>query len=314
MNSALIIGSEGQDGRLLKLFLNEKAYDEVWGLGREECRHPEGLKGYLRFDLANGDFNKLESFFREKQVSEVYYLAAFHHSSQEKESSESLRLIDISVKVNQTAFIKILDILRSHSPRTRVFYASSSLIFSGSEGPVQDESTPVRPDCVYSLTKHAAMDAAAYYRSAHGLFVSIGILYNHESVFRDDRFLSKHIVNQTRKLLAKEITVIRVGDLSAITDWGYALDYAEAMQHIVRLETPDTFIISSGKGHTVQDWFEVLFAHLGMDWRQYVVEDRSIIIRKKPTLIGNNNKLLSTGWSPKVSFEDMVVRMYNNNI
>jgi GDPmannose 4,6-dehydratase len=195
-----------------------------------------------------------------------------------------------------------------------VFYASSSLIFSGSEGPVQDESTPVRPGCIYSLTKHAAMDAATYYRSAHGLFVSIGVLYNHESAFRDDRFLSKHIINQTRKLLAKEITTIRVGDLSATTDWGYAPDYARAMQHILRLENSDTFIISSGRGHTVQNWFEVLFDHLGLDWRQYVVEDRSIIVRKKPTLIGNNHKLLSTGWSPQVSFEEMVVRMYHNSI
>jgi GDPmannose 4,6-dehydratase len=311
MLKALIIGSEGQDGSLLKLLLKEKGY-EVWGLGRSQNEKPG--ENYLQLDLAGDNFEILEKFIIAQRPREIYYVAAFHQSSQENNAAGNFGFIDKSVRVNQTAFMRVMEICRTHHPGARIFYTSSSLIFSGAKQEVQNENTAPEPRCIYSVTKCASMEAAKFYRAAYDLFVSVGIMYNHESKFRNDYFLSKKIINETRELLSGKRDSITVGDLSATTDWGYAPDYAEAMWHTLQLPAADTYILSSGKGHQVKDWFEVLFKHLGKNWKESVKEDPSLIIRKKPVLIGDNSKLRSTGWAPRVSFEEMVIRMYNNVI
>ncbi len=310
MNKALIIGSEGQDGKLLNLLLTSKGY-EVWGIGRQITPHS---KNYLSFDLATDNFSIIEDHIVKQKPSEIYYVAAFHQSSQEDNKAANFDFIERSIKVNQTGFIQIMEICRTHQPEAKIMYTSSSLIFSGSNNQVQNENTPHEPRCIYSVTKCAAMEAAKYYRSNYNLFVSIGIMYNHESVFRKDYFLSKKIINESKQLIENKIKSITIGDLSAQTDWGYAPDYVEAMWHILQLSISDEYIISSGKTQKVKDWFEVLFKYLNKDWKQFVKEDPSFIIRKKPVLIGDNSKLLATGWKPKVNFEEMVIRMYNNNI
>jgi GDPmannose 4,6-dehydratase len=307
MRKALIIGSAGQDGRLLRKLLEQKKY-EVWGLGRSQPKDPQYD---IQFDLAYDDFGTLADFIRSKKPDEIYYVAAFHHSSQEVLQSKD-NLIARSVAVNQLAFIELLEICRRYHPMAKVIYTSSSLIFAGCGIPVQSEFTPTEPRCIYSVTKCAAMDAAKYYKGTHHLYVSVAIMYNHESKLRKETFLSKIIVDETRRLVNGEIDQIAIGDLSAVTDWGYAPDYVQAMWHILQLQSPDTFIVSTGIGHKVQDWFDVLFQHLDLDWRDSVVEDKTIVSRKKPVLIGDNSKLLNTGWSPETSFEDMVIRIYND--
>jgi GDPmannose 4,6-dehydratase len=311
MKTVLIIGSEGQDGMLIKRLLYRKDY-QLWGLGRSKCRDYFGLTGYLLFDLEKDDYTNLINLIRDKKPDEIYYLAAFHHSSQEKEISDTLNFINKSVKINQIGFINVLEIVKENSPLTKVFYASSSLIYSGCLNPFQTENTLPEPRCIYSASKCGSMDAAKYYRNTHNIFVSVGILYNHESVLRKDYYLSKKIISESRLVKEGKIESITIGDLSALTDWGYAPDYVEAMWHILQLEIPDVYIISSGQPHSVQNWFEVLFEYLNLDWRKYVVEDPSIIIRKKPILIGDNQKLRSSGWSPAFSFKDMVLDMYEN--
>jgi GDPmannose 4,6-dehydratase len=269
------------------------------------------VANYISFDLASDDFSPLVNFIVAHKPDEIYYVAAFHHSSQQVIQPGD-DLIARSVAVNQLAFIQLLEICRTHHPVARIVYTRSSFIFAGSAIPVQTELTPFEPRCIYSVTKCAAMEAAKYYRVAHNLFVSIAIMYNHESKFRKDSFLSKIIINETKRLVASEIDQIVIGDLSAITDWGYAPDYVHALWHILQLPSPDVFIVSSGVGHKVQDWFEVLFQHLSMDWRSVVVEDKSIVSRQKPVLIGDNTKLLNTGWSPQTSFQEMVIRIYQD--
>lgn len=311
MKKALIVGSDGQDGTLLKQLLFEKGYS-VWGLGRRKKPDMSCLQGYLKVDLEQSSYPHLVEFFSHEIPDEVYYLAAFHQSSQEEDIEFKAGVLNRSVQINQTAFINILEIVKSFSPKARIFYASSSLIFSGSANPIQNEGTHPEPRSLYAITKIAAAFAGRFYVAEHGLFVSIGIMYNHESIFRQDHFLSKKIVKQSRQLLNGEINSITVGDLSAVTDWGYAPDYVEAMWHILQLDKPDTFVVSSGTGHRVQDWFEVLFTNIKLSWKEFVKEDKTLLIRKKPTLIGDNGKLLSTGWIPKVSFEEMVMRMFNH--
>ena len=312
MSKALIIGSEGQDGTLLKHLLRSKGYS-VYGLGRSAAYASEELDGYIQMDLAGDEFSNLEEFVKSEKPNEIYYVAAFHRSSQES-GNDDFEFIEKSIKVNQLSFIRVLELCRLYNPKVRIAYTSSSLIFSGTNRLVQDEATPVEPRCVYSMTKSAAMEAAKYYRAEFNLFVSVGIMYNHESYLRNDNFLSKKIINQTRQWFNKEISHVKVGNLTSVTDWGYAPDYVAALWHILQLSTPDTFIISSNSAHQVKDWFDVLFHHLQADWSQAVIEDKSILIREKPVLIGNNQKLLSTGWRPQVTFEEMVLKIYNNII
>jgi len=306
---ALIIGSDGQDGTLLKQQLEAKKY-EVWGLGKDS-KKTNGH--YFPFDLINDDYKVLENFIAHEKPDEIYYVAAFHQSSQDNRITD-FNFIEQSIKVNQIGFINVLEICKSHHPSARILYTSSSLIFSGAGDTIQNEKTTPEPRCIYSVTKCASTQAANYYRNFHNLFVSVGIMYNHESILRKDFFLSKKIVNETRLIVDKKIDKITIGDLAAITDWGYAPDYTEAMWHILQLPKSDVFTISSGVGHKVQDWFDRLAKHLNLDWKKFVIEDPSLIVRKKPILIGDNSKLLSTGWKPKVSFEEMVIRMYNNTI
>jgi GDPmannose 4,6-dehydratase len=312
MKKALIVGSEGQDGTLLKLLLREKGY-AIYGVGRKITSASEQMDGYFSMDLSGVDFSVLQEFIKVEKPNEIYYVAAFHRSSQESGNGD-FSYIEKSISINQLAFVKVLELCRIYNPTTRIVYTSSSLIYSGTKQLIQDETTPVEPRCIYSLTKCAAMEAANYFRGAFNMFISVGIMYNHESSLRNENFLSKKIVNQTRQWFNKEIDVIKIGDLSAVTDWGYAPDYVEALWHILQLPAADTFIISSNNAHKVEDWFDVLFTHLGSNWRQAVIEDKSILSRDKPVLIGNNQKILSTGWAPRVTFKEMVLKIYNNTI
>lgn len=311
MKKALVIGSEGQDGRLLKQLLGSKQY-EVFGIGRTAAKG-EGLVGYLQVDLSGDDFAPIEAFIALEKPAEIYFVAAFHQSSQE-ESSTGFDYAFNYVMVNQLAFIRVLEICRIHHPSARIVYTSSSLVYAGSGVEVQNERTPPAPRCMYSLSKKAASDAAEFYRAHHSMFVSVAIMYNHESSLRSTKFLSKKIVDQARQWMNGELEKIIVADLSSSSDWGYALDYVEALWHILQLPAPDVYIVSSGTSHSVRDWFETLFKYLKKDWREIVKEDSAILIRRKPLLIGDNSKLLATGWRPRVSFEEMVIRMYQNTI
>lgn len=311
--TALIIGSEGQDGTLLKQQLFNRGY-EVYGLGRSANPDRKYLVEYLAFDLFTSDYSVLKSFIRVKQPAEVYYVAAFHHSSQGSGTMQTPDFVDRTLAVNQGGFIKLLDIIREAHPSSRVFYASSSLVFTGCGQAVQNEETKPVPRCIYSLSKAAAVIAAEYYRIEYSLFVSTGIMYNHESILRPPHFLSRRLVEQARSVLAGKPEPIVVGSLTAQTDWGYAPDYVDAMQHILGMDEPNDFIISSGKAHSVSDWLDVLFKGSGIRWQDHVREQPDLIGRKKPLLIGDNRKLVSTGWQPKVGFVEMVNRMYNNII
>ena len=311
MKKALILGSEGQDGTLLKASLLSHEY-KVFGIGKSANLKQD--ESYFQCDLAGDDFSILVNIIREHLPDHIYYLAAYHHSSQDNLASLDSNSVSLSFKVNLSSFVTVLEIVRMFSPATRVFYASSSLIFSTSGTVVQDELTEHKPNCFYSLSKSAVMNAGKMYRENHGLFVSAGILYNHESILRSSGFLSMKIINETHKLLKGETKQIIVGDLSSETDWGYAPDYVEAFFSILQAESPGDFIVASGKAHKVQDWFDVLFTYLKLDWKKYVVVDKSLIKRKKPVLIGNNAKLMALGWRPRVSFEEMVIKLYNGKI
>lgn len=309
MKKALIVGSEGQDGKLLSILLKQKDYI-IHGIGRGESINKQ-LDKYSQIDLNNP--NNIELHLNEK-YDEIYYIAAHHHSSNDSELNNQSTLIFNSYNVNVFSFIKILDYVYNNSIDTRIFYCSSSLIYEGVEQQDQTEETIPKPESIYAITKHNAMQIAKHYRDFYGVYVNIGILYNHESMFRNDNFLSKIIINGVKDIVDATSTKLEIGDLAAKTDWGYASDYVEAMWHLMQLDTSDEYIISSGELKKVEDWLVVLSKNLNFDWSKFVIENPNLLKRKRKILQGNNSKLKKTGWSPKTSFDEMVMKIYNNQI
>lgn len=305
--TAIIIGCKGQDGTFLFELLSNKNY-LVIGIDIDvvQSNQMESLSKKKINILSVKDVNYLISYIK---PDEIYYLAAYHQSSQDNEGQPD-DLIRKSFAVNFNGLVNFLEAIRQYSITTRLFYASSSLIFGNPKQIPQTEETPINPNCVYGITKVAGMQICKYYVENYSVFSSIGILYNHESHLRTENFISQKIISAVKKIKVGLQRELIVGDLNAQADWGYAPDYIEAMCKILQFDDPETFIIATGKTHTVLDWITLAFQKVGLDWTDYVYEDISLIRRKKGVLIGDNSKLYSyTGWKPKTSFEDMVSLM-----
>lgn len=299
---AIIVGSEGQDGRLLYSLLNRQGSD-VAGIGKRTLRDNSGFRAsYVNIMK----FKEVSDFIVTFKPDEVYYLAAFHHSSQDK-MFDNVALFSNSEDVHLTGLVNFLEAIRLHNPSTRLFYAASSHIYKGSNTEIQDESTIVNPSCIYGITKASGLFTCRMFRTEYSVYASVGILYNHESIFRSEKFVSRKIISSTVRIKNGLQDKLLIGDLDAVIDWGYAPDYVKAMQMILELSEPDEFIIASGELHTVREFVVIAFTCLGMDYREYVDEVPEIITKKKYKLIGDPSKIRkSTGWRAKTSFREMI--------
>lgn len=236
---------------------------------------------------------------------EVYYLAARHHSSEEH-PDEGVELRECT-KVHLLGFVNVLEALRKHAPRCRVFYASSSHTFGQPTTPRQDESAPFSPGNPYAVTKVAGAHVCRLYRERYGMHVSVGILYNHESPLRGPRFVSQRIARGARRAEQDPTFRLKLGSLSAVVDWGYAPDFVDAMVRIVAEPLPDDYVVATGEPHTVRDFVEAAFGFVGRDWRDHVEESQGAAAPSRGTLVGDASKLRArTGWAPTVTFEKMV--------
>lgn len=252
------------------------------------------------------DAQEVSSLIRFFQPDEVYHLAAFHHSSEEI-VCEAGDLWQQSYPVNTQSLLNFLEAIRFFSPHTRLFYAGSSHIFGNPPFEPQDETTPINPVTIYGITKAMGLFLSRFYREKFGLFVAVGILYNHESIYRNEKYLSAKIIKSAIQISKSKQDKLIIGNLNAIADWGYATDYVMAMMQILALSNPDDFIIATGEKHTVQEFINIVFQELGLDWKDYVEERQDILTRQMPNLIGNAGKLREqTGWSPSVTFHEMV--------
>lgn len=304
MKKALIVGSGGQDGRLLQEHLLQLGY-QVAGISRHEYCSP--AKEVKAFDIkVREQVSGLLGFLK---PDEIYYLAAHHHSSEEAVRSEE-ELWRHSFDVHVQAWLNFLEAARVDSPHSRLFYAASSLIYGVAGGDRQNEDTPWHPQTPYGVTKASGMLAASSYRQRHQLFAACGILFNHESELRSEKFISKKIVRAAVAVQAGQQKPLVVGDLNARVDWGYARDYVEAMHQILQLAEAQDFVIASGKTHSVGDLAEIAFALLGLDWKKHVIEDSGVIKRQLKPMVGDASKLFQqSGWQPRTSFREMIRRM-----
>ena len=303
MKRAIIVGCQGQDGRLLQEYLIKKKY-QVIGIDVNYIK-----ASYNYSEQAVDITNKVHvgRLIRISMPTEIYHLAAFHHSSEDDIHNKNDELFQKSFEINTFSLIYFLEAILKHSPKTRLFYASSSHIFGDNKGVIDDENSNINPSSIYGITKAAGLFICRYYRKEHSLFASCGILYNHESSYRTDNFISQKIIKGAIKIKEKQQDEIVFGDINAEADWGYAPDYIDAMYKILSLKYPDDFIIATGKKHKVSEFAEIAFKYLGLDWRHYVEENKNILTRKAVCRIGNPQKLMSkTGWKPSVDFKEMV--------
>jgi len=306
MNTAVIVGSSGQDGTLLYDFLDRKGY-QIVGIGRDTIisNFDSGLTKPINILHKKDVFDLLFT----TRPSEIYYLAAFHHSSEDEPIDEH-ELYLRSYQINVLGLLNFLEGARKVARQAKIFYASSSLIFGRTQEIIQDENTPFNPACVYGITKLNGLLCCRYYRAKYDLFASSGILYNHESHLRKDKFLSKKVIKAAINISKGLQDNLVIGDLQAEVDWGYAPDYVEAMYLILNHSKPDDFIIASGTKHSVREFVTVAFDLLDIDWKKYVTENKSIVRRKRNAMIGNPAKLYkATNWVPKHTFEEMIRQM-----
>jgi GDPmannose 4,6-dehydratase len=293
MSRAIVIGSEGQDGRILFDRLSNEG-DEVVGIGRGSPTDVTSRSAVARL-------------LSEFEPDEIYYLPAVHQASQDAVATDDAELLERSLRVHVAGVVNILSELTARQSGASLFYAASSLVFGNPTNEIQDEATPLAPRDIYGITKSAGVHICRYYRAHHGARASVGFLYNHESPLRGPTFVSKRIARAAAAASRGDEVTLVVGDLSARTDWGYAPDYIDAMVRIVRLDKADDYVIATGEAHTVLEFVEAAFEIVGIDWQKHVIEDPTLLTRQPVTRIGNAARLRErTGWKPTVTFQEMV--------
>jgi len=291
---AIIVGSAGQDGRLLTEHLVVRGYEVI---------------GVDRYNHDISDSVQIQELVHNARADEIYYLAA-HHQSSEGKSDADTELLKQSYVVNVMALGYFLQAALKGKEGCGIFYASSSHVFSGGTMVPLNEESPKQPASIYALTKLAGMQLCEFYRTHYGLKASSGILFNHESPFRRPGFLSKQIAMAAARIAKEGEGELVVGNLDAVVDWGAAEDFVDAMHRVLQLKQGGDFIIATGIPHTVSDFARVAFEHVGLDHRKYVRVSPGKIGKRPTTLIGNPAKLMeTTGWKATRAFHEMVASL-----
>lgn len=301
---AIIIGSEGQDGRLLREHF-ESLGRQVFGISR----NGDVTASASTIDCDVLDKDSIGDLLRDIGRCEIYYLAARHHSSDETDDSIR-RMADAYCEAYDVHVSGLLNIVRameraSEDDRPRVFYASSAQVFGESVHPLTEDDC-LNPYGVYALTKAVGSQIAREARE-RGLFVSTGFLFNHESGLRPERFLTRRVVETALRIAKGSDEVCEVGALSHGVDWGLASDYVRVFAKILALPRPDSFVVATGQIHTVEDFVAHAFAYFGLRWRDHVVEVPARLQRTFMPRSADPSKLESTlGFSLQRPFEDFV--------
>jgi len=310
---ALITGIAGQDGSYLaELLLGEGI--EVHGLVRRNStpEHQESRVHHLENSITThyGDLTdraSLHKIIQEVNPELLFNLAAQSHVR------ISFELPEFTSQVNAQGALNVFDAVKSIAPNTRVYQASSSEMFGtsiDSDG-WQRESTPMHPASPYGCAKLFAYHAARTYRDSYGLFISNGILFNHESPRRGSNFVTTKVVRGAIKIAKGEAKTLELGNIESFRDWGHSRDYVRAMVKIIKHERADDFVVATGTTQSVKRLCEIVFGRLGLDWQDYVKFDKRLLRPKEvPVLRGDATKAREIlGWKPEVTFEELIEEM-----
>lgn len=328
---AFITGITGQDGSYLGEFLLKKGY-EVYGFIRRSSKPSYGnvghIKGKINFVLGDlSDANNINMAIRQIKPDEIYNLASQSHV---RES-----WVQPLATADQTGLgaLRIFEAVRHHYPGARVYQASTSELFGEITIVPQDEDTPIRPANPYAAAKALAHFDAQIYRRSFNLFISTGILFNHESPRRSPDFVTRKItlavatiklglrgsqipLGEASRPVINGKGKLELGNLDARRDWGFAGDYVRAMWKMLQQDKPDDFVVATGEVHTVEEFCEAAFGLVGLDWGKYVVVNPEWV---RPTetgpLVGDYSKARKIlGWKPKVSFRELVEMMVKSDL
>jgi GDPmannose 4,6-dehydratase len=311
---ALITGITGQDGSYLSELLLDHGY-EVYGVTRRLSSANYWRIEHLldRVTLLPGDLLDQLSLIRvlEKvRPHELYNLAAMSFVPASWEQPM------LTGEFNSQGVTRVLEAVRVVDPSIRVYQASSSEMFGKVREVPQRETTPFYPRSPYGVSKVFAHYITVNYRESYGLFAVSGILFNHESPRRGLEFVTRKVSDGVARIKLGLARELRLGNLDAHRDWGFAGDYVRAMWGMLQQDEADDYVIATGKSHSVRQLVEIAFNRADLDWRKYVVEDPALLRPAEVDhLIGDASKAIDRlGWSPAVSFEQLVEMMVDADV
>ncbi|MBI3300319.1 MAG: GDP-mannose 4,6-dehydratase [Elusimicrobia bacterium] len=311
MKTALICGVSGQDGPFLARLLLEKGY-QVVGTSRDAQMASLanldrlGIRDRVRVESAHlNDFRSVLQVLSKTKPDEVYNLAGQSSVSlsfeQPVETLESISL----------ASLNLLEAIRFTDRPIRLYNAGSSECFGEAGDRPADEKTPFRPRSPYAVAKSAAFWQVANYREAYGLFACSGILFNHESHLRPERFVTRKVVAAACRIAAGAAEKLRLGDTKVCRDWGWAPEYVEAMWLMLQRQRPEDYVIATGETNSLEDFVAAAFSEVGLDWREHVVIDPSLL-RPSDISVGRADPGKAAGelgWKAKRRMRDVVRSM-----
>jgi GDPmannose 4,6-dehydratase len=311
---ALITGITGQDGSYLAELLLEKGY-EVYGMVRrastenfERIEHLRDRVTLCQADLL--DQLSLINLIDEIQPHEVYNLAA------QSFVPTSWQQPLLTAEFTAVGVCRLLEAIRIVDPGIKFYQASSSEMFGKVREVPQTEKTPFYPRSPYGVAKVFGHYLTVNYRESYDLFACSGILFNHESPRRGLEFVSRRITHGVARIKLGLEKELKLGNLDAERDWGYAGDYVEAIWMMLQQTVPDDYVIATGIKHSVKELAKVAFSHAGLDYRDFVISDKALLRPAEVDhLLGDSTKAMKRlGWKPKVTFEEMVRRMVDADI
>ncbi len=306
---ALITGITGQDGSYLAEFLLGKGY-EVYGMVRrsstinyERISHIQDSLKLIQGDLL--DQNSLIEALKIAEPDEVYNLGA------QSFVPTSWNQPVLTGEFTALGVTRILEAIRTVNCKIRFYQASSSEMFGKIRETPQNEKTPFYPRSPYGVAKVYGHWITVNYRESYGIFCCSGILFNHESPRRGLEFVSRKVTSAAAKIKLGSQKELRIGNLDAHRDWGFAGDYVEAMWLMLQQEEPEDYVVATGISHSVNDLIKVAFDHVGLDWEKYVASDPKLFRPAEVDyLLGDPGKAKSKlGWHPKVTVEELIRMM-----
>jgi GDPmannose 4,6-dehydratase len=318
---AFITGITGQDGSYLTEFLLSKGY-EVHGIKRRSSSfnteridgilpdlHDRGARLFLHFGDLNDSSNLLRLILTIKP-DEIYHLGAQSHVR------VSFEIPEYTGEISGLGTTRLLEAIHQSGLQPKFYNAASSEMFGNAPEIPQRETTPFCPRSPYACAKLYSYWSTVNYREAFGLSASNGILFNHESPRRGETFVTRKITRAVARILAGLQQKLYLGNLEAKRDWGYAGDYVEAIWLMVQQSEPDDYVIATGETHSVREFAELAFSHVGLDWKKFVeVDTRYFRPTEVDVLQGDASKARAKlGWKPRTGFEDLVRLMVDADV
>ena len=312
---ALITGINGMDGSHLADFLLEKGY-QIYGMERRSSsknrvntKHLEGRINFLTGDLS--DQYSLLRCIKESSPDEIYNLGAMSFVG------ESWNTPETTGDVNGLGVLRMLEAIREFNPDIRFYQASTSELFGKMVENPANENTPFYPRSPYGVSKLYGHWITKNYRESYGMFACSGILFNHESERRGHEFVTRKISDGVAKIHLGLETHIVLGNLDAECDWGYAPDFVEAMWLMLQTDTPHDYVIATGEKHSVKEFLNIAFQHIGIkNWSDYVKQHKKYMRPAEVDVLrGDSTRARrELNWVPSIDFEDLVIKMVENDI